>query len=62
MLSDEIGKKLETIIDRVPGGINVRPLIESSIQIALAAALEAYCGDIPAIRATTAVQIGGFAR
>jgi hypothetical protein len=40
MLSDEIGKKLETIIDRVPGGINVRPLIESSIQVALAAALE----------------------
>jgi hypothetical protein len=40
MLSDEIGKKLETIIDRVPGGINVRPLIESSVQIALAAALE----------------------
>jgi hypothetical protein len=40
MLSDEIGKKLETIIDRVPGGINVRPLIESSVQVALAAALE----------------------
>jgi hypothetical protein len=40
MLSDEIGKKLETIIDRVPGGINVRPLIESLIQVALAAALE----------------------
>ena len=29
MLSDEIEKKLENIIDRVPGGINVRPLIES---------------------------------
>jgi hypothetical protein len=40
MLSDEIGKKLETYIDRLPGGINVRPLIESSVQIALAAALE----------------------
>jgi hypothetical protein len=40
MLSDEIGKKLETYIDRVPGGVNVRPLIESSVQIALAAALE----------------------
>ena len=40
MLSDEIEKKLENIIDRVPGGINVRPLIESSIQVALAAALE----------------------
>ena len=23
--------------------------------------LRAYCGDVPAIRATTAVQIGGFA-
>jgi hypothetical protein len=40
MLSDEIEKKLENIIDRVPGGIKVRPLIESSIQVALAAALE----------------------
>ena len=40
MLSDEIGKKLETYIDRFPGGISVRPLIESSIQVALAAALE----------------------
>ena len=40
MISDEIGKKLETYIDRLPGGINVRPLIESSVQIALAAALE----------------------
>jgi hypothetical protein len=40
LLSDEIGKKLETYIDRIPGGINVRPLIESSVQVALAAALE----------------------
>jgi hypothetical protein len=40
LLSDEIGKKLETYIDRLPGGINVRPLIESSVQVALAAALE----------------------
>jgi len=40
MLSDQIEKKLETFTDRVPGGISVRPLIESSIQIALAAALE----------------------
>jgi hypothetical protein len=40
MLSDEIGKKLETYIDRLPGGINVRPLIESTVQVALAAALE----------------------
>jgi hypothetical protein len=40
MLSDEIEKKLENVIDRVPGGIKVLPLIESSIQVALAAALE----------------------
>ena len=40
MLSHEIGKKLESYIDRLPGGINVRPLIESSVQVALAAALE----------------------
>jgi hypothetical protein len=40
MLSDEIGRKLENVIDRLPGGINVRPLIESSVQVALAAALE----------------------
>ena len=39
-LSDEIEKKLETVIDRVPGGSSIRPLIESSIQVALAAALE----------------------
>ena len=40
MLSDEIEKKLENLIDRVPGGIEVRPLIESSIQVVLAAAVE----------------------
>jgi hypothetical protein len=40
MLSDEIGKKLESYVDRLPGGIKVRPLIESSVQVALAAALE----------------------
>jgi hypothetical protein len=39
-LSDEIENKLEGLIDRVPGGMNVRPLIEASIQVALAAALE----------------------
>ena len=42
MLSDEIGKKLGNVIDRIPGGINVRPLIESSVQVALAAALEGF--------------------
>jgi hypothetical protein len=40
MLSEEIGKKLGNVTDRIPGGINVRPLIESSVQVALAAALE----------------------
>lgn len=40
MLSDEIEKRLENVIDRVPGGIKVRPLIESSIQVTLAAAVE----------------------
>ena len=39
-LSDEIEKRLESIIDGVPGGVQVRPLISSTIQIALAAALE----------------------
>jgi hypothetical protein len=40
MLSDEIEKKLESVIDRVPGGLQVRSLVESFIQVALAAALE----------------------
>jgi hypothetical protein len=41
MLSDAIEQKLEDVIDRVPGGSEVRPLIESTVQIALATALEA---------------------
>jgi hypothetical protein len=40
MLSDEIEKKLESVIDLAPGGLKVRSLIESSLQLALAAALE----------------------
>jgi hypothetical protein len=39
-LSDEIERRLENIIDGVPGGIQVRPLVSSAIQIALAAVLE----------------------
>ena len=39
-LSDEIEKKLGNVIDRVPGGIQVRPLIESALQVALATVLE----------------------
>jgi Protein of unknown function (DUF3618) len=41
MLSDAIAEKLEDVIDRVPGGSQVRPLIESTVQVALATALEA---------------------
>ena len=40
MLSDGIERILEGVIDRAPGGFQVRSLIESSIQVALAAALE----------------------
>ena len=39
MLSDAIEDKLEDVIDRVPGGSQVRPLIESTVQIALATAV-----------------------
>jgi hypothetical protein len=39
-MSDEIERRLENVIDRVPGGTELRPLIESTIQIALASALE----------------------
>ena len=72
MLSDEIGKKLESIIDRVPGGVNVRPLIESSVQIAClmtfraekarrnrwerVAALRGCCRTYSRLRAATAVN------
>ncbi len=38
--SDEVERRLENVIDRVPGGPEVRPLIEAAIQIALSAALE----------------------
>jgi hypothetical protein len=41
MLSDAIEERLEDVIDRVPGGSQVRPLIESTVQVALATALEA---------------------
>ena len=41
MLSDAIEDKLEDVIDRVPGGSQFRPLIESTVQVALATALEA---------------------
>ncbi len=41
MLSDVIEQKLEGVIDRVPGGSEVRPFIESTVQIAVATGLEA---------------------
>jgi hypothetical protein len=41
MLSDAIEDKLEDVIDRVPGGSQVRPLIEATVQVGLATALEA---------------------
>jgi hypothetical protein len=41
MLSDAIEDKLEHVIDRVPGGSQVRPPIDSTVQMALATALEA---------------------
>jgi hypothetical protein len=41
ILSDAIEDKLEDVMDRAPGGSQVRPLIESTVQMALAAALEA---------------------
>ena len=39
-LSDEIERRLENAIDYVPGGTEVRPLIEATIQIALVSVLE----------------------
>jgi hypothetical protein len=41
MLSDATEQKLEDVFDRVPGGSEVRPLIESTVQVALATALDA---------------------
>jgi hypothetical protein len=40
MVSDEVEKNLEKFLERVPGGASVRPMIESSLQVALAALLE----------------------
>jgi hypothetical protein len=39
-LSDEVERKLDDVVDQVPGGSEVRTLIASAIQIALTAALE----------------------
>jgi uncharacterized protein (UPF0210 family) len=45
MLSDEIEKTLDKVIDSAPGGLKVRSLVEASIQLALAAALEGLFSD-----------------
>jgi len=39
-LADELERKLDDVVDQVPGGGEVRPLIASAIEIALMAALE----------------------
>jgi hypothetical protein len=39
-LSDEIERQLADFVDRIPAGIELRPLIASAIQVALASALE----------------------
>jgi hypothetical protein len=47
MLSDAIEQELEDVIDRVPGGSEVRPLIESTVQVAIAAALDSLLQKRP---------------
>jgi hypothetical protein len=47
LLSDAIEQKLEDVIDRVPGGSEVRPLIESTVQVALATALDSLLQKRP---------------
>jgi hypothetical protein len=39
-LADEVERRLDDVVDQVPGGGELTPLIASAIQIALAAALE----------------------
>ena len=53
-LSDEIEKRLEDVIDRVPGGFQARPLIESALQIAITAALEGLLQKRPRYRSRQA--------
>jgi hypothetical protein len=47
MLSEAIEQKLEDVIDRVPGGSEVRPLIASTVQVALASAIDALTQKWP---------------
>ena len=39
-LADELERKLDDVVDQVPGGSEVKPFIASALQIALTAALE----------------------
>jgi hypothetical protein len=39
-LADELERKLDDVVDQVPGGSEVRPFLASAIQIALTAAIE----------------------
>lgn len=39
-LADEVERKLDDVVDRIPGGTETRPLVAAAIQIALTAALE----------------------
>src|SRR5271165_2820649 len=39
-LADEVERKLDDVVDQIPGGTGVRPLVAAAIQIALTAALE----------------------
>lgn len=39
-LSDELERKLDDVVAEVPGGVELRPILASAIQIALTAALE----------------------
>ena len=47
MLSNAIELKLEDVIDRVPGGPEVRPLIVSTVQVALTSALDSLTQKWP---------------
>jgi hypothetical protein len=38
--SDEVERRLESVIHRVPGGPEVRPLVQAAVQIALSAAVD----------------------
>jgi hypothetical protein len=44
-LSDEIERRLESVVDRVPGGIQVRPLIASAISHEAARYSTGCCSD-----------------